>query len=187
MCVPPLSRPFQSDPLLEPDPVLACCSRLRDRDVRLDRPRARRRAGHLLALRPQQELHARPPQVRPPCPSPSSSSTGELEADATCGSRPRRETAKTLLKTINREFGSLPFCRRYLDRLGESGYLMGVRPLRPLHRLLVFILGRAWLTPTSGSQLNELVANDIVADYPPLVDIKGCVAAVLTSAAAHKC
>ena len=38
----------------------------------------------------------------------------------------RLTTAKSLLKTINDNFGTLPFCRRYLDRLGESKYLMGV-------------------------------------------------------------
>jgi methionyl aminopeptidase len=38
----------------------------------------------------------------------------------------RLNTAKSILKTINENFGTLPFCRRYLDRLGESKYLMGV-------------------------------------------------------------
>lgn len=38
----------------------------------------------------------------------------------------RLTTAKSLLRTINTNFGTLPFCRRYLDRLGESKYLMGV-------------------------------------------------------------
>ncbi len=33
--------------------------------------------------------------------------------------------------TIDREFGTLPWCRRYLDRLGESGYLLGVSQSRP--------------------------------------------------------
>jgi len=39
----------------------------------------------------------------------------------------RLTSAKTLLKTINKEFGTLPFCRRYLDRVGESKYLLAVR------------------------------------------------------------
>lgn len=39
----------------------------------------------------------------------------------------RLTTAKSLLKTINKNFGTLPFCRRYLDRLGESKYLLAVR------------------------------------------------------------
>jgi len=41
----------------------------------------------------------------------------------------RLTTAKSLLKTINSHFGTLPFCRRYLDRLGETKYLMGVYSL----------------------------------------------------------
>lgn len=38
----------------------------------------------------------------------------------------RLQSAKKVLNTINREFGSLPFCRRYLDRVGEQNYLLGV-------------------------------------------------------------
>ncbi|KAJ7751217.1 methionine aminopeptidase 2-like protein [Mycena maculata] len=38
----------------------------------------------------------------------------------------RLTSAKSLLKTINKNFGTLPFCRRYLDRLGESKYLLAV-------------------------------------------------------------
>ncbi|KAJ7293069.1 methionine aminopeptidase 2-like protein [Mycena rebaudengoi] len=55
----------------------------------------------------------------------------------------RLTSAKSLLKTINKSFGTLPFCRRYLDRLGESKYLLA---------------------------LNHLVAQGIVSDYPPLYD-----------------
>lgn len=58
----------------------------------------------------------------------------------------RVQSAKTLLKTIDKNFGTLPFCRRYLDRLGHEKYLLG---------------------------LNNLVQSGIVNDYPPLVDIKG--------------
>lgn len=54
--------------------------------------------------------------------------------------------AKTLLNTINKEFGTLPFCRRYLDRVGEQKYMLGLR---------------------------NLVEVGIVEEYPPLVDIKG--------------
>lgn len=39
----------------------------------------------------------------------------------------RVSSARQLLYTINKNFGSLPFCRRYLDRLGEQNYLLGVR------------------------------------------------------------
>jgi len=36
-------------------------------------------------------------------------------------------SAKKVLETINKSFGTLPFCRRYLDRVGETAYLYGVR------------------------------------------------------------
>ncbi|PSK34344.1 methionine aminopeptidase, type II [Elsinoe australis] len=58
----------------------------------------------------------------------------------------RVSSAKTLLRSIEKNFGTLPFCRRYLDRLGHEKYLLG---------------------------LNNLVQSGIVQDYPPLVDIKG--------------
>ncbi len=35
-------------------------------------------------------------------------------------------SAKKLLKVIDKNFGTLPFCRRYLDRLGQDKYLLGV-------------------------------------------------------------
>jgi hypothetical protein len=38
----------------------------------------------------------------------------------------RLSSAKNLLSVINRNFGTLPFCRRYLDRLGQEKYLLGV-------------------------------------------------------------
>ena len=59
---------------------------------------------------------------------------------------PTLSGAKKLLKTINEKFGTLPFCRRYLDKLGEEKYLFA---------------------------LNQLVRQGIVQDYPPLVDIPG--------------
>lgn len=39
---------------------------------------------------------------------------------------PRLNSAKSLLKTINDNFGTLTFCRRYLDRIGERNYLLAV-------------------------------------------------------------
>ncbi|CAO1634629.1 unnamed protein product [Parajaminaea phylloscopi] len=56
----------------------------------------------------------------------------------------RVASARPLLHTINKNFGSLPFCRRYLDRLGEKNYLLG---------------------------LKHLVSQGIVQDYPPLSDL----------------
>ncbi|KAJ1989078.1 Methionine aminopeptidase 2 [Dimargaris cristalligena] len=55
--------------------------------------------------------------------------------------------AKSLLSTIEKNFGTLPFCRRYLDRLGEDKYLLGLR---------------------------NLVDSGILNEYPPLNDIPGC-------------
>lgn len=59
---------------------------------------------------------------------------------------PSLSRAKSLLKTIDENFGTLPFCRRYLDRLGEDKYLFA---------------------------LNSLVKHGIVQDYPPLNDVQG--------------
>ncbi|KAH8592725.1 methionine aminopeptidase 2-like protein [Bisporella sp. PMI_857] len=61
-------------------------------------------------------------------------------------SRPNLSSAQKLLGVINKNFGTLPFCRRYLDRLGQEKYLLG---------------------------LNQLVSQGYVEDYPPLVDKKG--------------
>ncbi|KAG0334018.1 Methionine aminopeptidase 2 [Podila humilis] len=58
----------------------------------------------------------------------------------------RLARAKTLFDTIDREFGTLPFCRRYLDRLGEEKYLLALR---------------------------SLVDSGHVNAYPPLLDVKG--------------
>ncbi|KAJ4154966.1 hypothetical protein LMH87_000236 [Akanthomyces muscarius] len=58
----------------------------------------------------------------------------------------RLSSAKTLLTAINKSFGTLPFCRRYLDRMGHDKYLLG---------------------------LNHLVGAGVVEAYPPLVDKKG--------------
>ncbi|KAI1086930.1 methionine aminopeptidase 2-like protein [Rostrohypoxylon terebratum] len=58
----------------------------------------------------------------------------------------RLSSAKSLLNVIRKNFGTLPFARRYIDRLGQEKYLLG---------------------------LNNLVQNGIVEDYPPLLDKKG--------------
>ncbi|EAS33102.3 methionine aminopeptidase, type II [Coccidioides immitis RS] len=58
----------------------------------------------------------------------------------------RLSSAKNLLNVITKNFGTLPFCRRYLDRLGQEKYLLG---------------------------LNNLVSSGLVDAYPPLVDVKG--------------
>ncbi|CAL9185553.1 unnamed protein product [Musa hybrid cultivar] len=58
----------------------------------------------------------------------------------------RLPRAKQLLATINKQFSTLAFCRRYLDRLGETKYLMA---------------------------LKNLCDAGIVQPYPPLCDVKG--------------
>ncbi|KAF8333047.1 peptidase M24, structural domain-containing protein [Cantharellus anzutake] len=69
------------------------------------------------------------------------------------GPKPRRDapaSAKKVLSAINKHFGTLPFCRRYLDRAGETSYLYG---------------------------LQKLVQEGIVQDYPPLKDQPGSMTA----------
>ncbi|EPS36624.1 hypothetical protein H072_9863 [Dactylellina haptotyla CBS 200.50] len=55
-------------------------------------------------------------------------------------------SAKRLHKTIRDNFGTIVFCRRYLERLGVERYLAG---------------------------MNCLISNGIVEPYAPLADIKG--------------
>ncbi|KAL5112953.1 Methionine aminopeptidase 2 [Taenia crassiceps] len=66
--------------------------------------------------------------------------------DFEVGHVPLRQTrAKQLLATIDKHFGTLAFCRRWLDRLGETKYLMG---------------------------LKNLVDMGVIKAYPPLVDTR---------------
>lgn len=58
----------------------------------------------------------------------------------------RVNSARTMYNVITKNFGSLPFCRRYIDRLGHDKYLLG---------------------------LNNLVNSGVIEAYPPLVDQKG--------------
>ena len=59
----------------------------------------------------------------------------------------RLQSSKTLLNTINKEFGTLAFCKRWLDRAGATKYQMA---------------------------LKDLCDKGVVEAYPPLCDIKGC-------------
>ena len=59
----------------------------------------------------------------------------------------RLPKAKQLLSMINRNFDTLAFCRRWIDRAGEEKYLLALRNLCDV---------------------------GIVQPYPPLCDIKGC-------------
>eukprot|EP00026_Physarum_polycephalum_P006818 Phypoly_transcript_06871.p1 GENE.Phypoly_transcript_06871~~Phypoly_transcript_06871.p1 ORF type:complete len:462 (+),score=121.79 Phypoly_transcript_06871:91-1476(+) len=58
----------------------------------------------------------------------------------------RLASAKNLLSSINKHFDTLPFCRRYLDRVGETKYLLG---------------------------LKNLVEVGVVDAHPPLADVRG--------------
>jgi methionyl aminopeptidase len=46
----------------------------------------------------------------------------------------RVASAKPLLNVIKKNFGTIPFCRRYLDRIGQEKYLLGVCPPVPTLR-----------------------------------------------------
>ena len=91
----------------------------------------------------------------------------------------RLTTAKSLLKSINKNFGTLPFCRRYLDRVGESKYLLAVSI--PEYLCFFFFFRKrstsdGWLAWRI-MQLNHLVQQGIVQDYPPLCDVRGSMTA----------
>ena len=73
-------------------------------------------------------------------------------------------SANRLHKTIRENFGTLVFCRRYLDRLGLDRYLAGVS-------ITTQALGKSVHTDTQ--QMNCLVSKGIVQPYLPLADIEG--------------
>ena len=58
----------------------------------------------------------------------------------------RMSKAKELLGVIDKNFGTLAFCRRFIDRLGVDKYLLGIKNLCDV---------------------------GLVQPYPPLVDVKG--------------
>lgn len=72
----------------------------------------------------------------------------------------RMAKSRQLLAHINNTFGTLPFCRRWLERPdGGSAAINGNT-------------GKAQQTRYLGA-LKNLVDSGIVEAYPPLVDIKG--------------
>lgn len=58
----------------------------------------------------------------------------------------RMAKSRQLLHAIDKNFGTLAFCRRWLDRIGQTRYLMA---------------------------LKNLCENNLVSPYPPLCDVKG--------------
>ncbi|KAF7101321.1 hypothetical protein CFC21_102689 [Triticum aestivum] len=81
--------------------------------------------------------------------------------------------AKQLLGTINNNFGTLAFCRRYLDRIGETKYLMALKNLCDVGIVQVCEIGY--------HHFNANVYQDMVTHgfltclqpYPPLCDVRG--------------
>ncbi|KAF4219375.1 hypothetical protein CNMCM5878_003294 [Aspergillus fumigatiaffinis] len=75
---------------------------------------------------------------------------GEVSHYALRGDANRKDltlsSARSLLTAIKKNFSTIPFCRRYLDRIGQEKYLLG---------------------------LNYLVKSGIVEDYPPLNEKQG--------------
>ncbi|XP_028161761.1 methionine aminopeptidase 2 [Ostrinia furnacalis] len=59
----------------------------------------------------------------------------------------RLQSSKQLLNLINKNFGTLAFCKRWLERAGASRYAMA---------------------------LKDLCDKGVVDPYPPLCDVKGC-------------
>lgn len=71
----------------------------------------------------------------------------------------RLPRAKKLLSHINRTFGTLPFCRRWLERPDGGSSTINPRGAKQERYIMA---------------LRNLVDNGIVTAYPPLCDIKGC-------------
>ena len=71
----------------------------------------------------------------------------------------RLSSAKSLLSVINKNFGSLPFCRRYLDRIGQEKYLLGVSAtsLRKRYMVLTGSSSTTWSTTTSSRRTRPCV------------------------------
>ncbi|CAB4271791.1 unnamed protein product [Prunus armeniaca] len=68
----------------------------------------------------------------------------------------RMPRAKQLLATINKNFSTLAFCRRYLDRLGETKYLMALKNLCDAGIVQLHML-RFWTkAEVAGSQVKDL-------------------------------
>lgn len=52
-----------------------------------------------------------------------------LQSHGFSNTRGRLTSAKKLIKSIDQHFGTLPFCRRYLEQVGESQHLLAVRKI----------------------------------------------------------
>lgn len=80
----------------------------------------------------------------------------------------RLQSSKQLLGTINKHFGTLAFCKRWLDRAGATKYQMALKDLcdkGEFDKTFIVMKFSLHYTPQ---------IKGIVEPYPPLCDIKGC-------------
>ncbi len=73
-------------------------------------------------------------------------------------------SAKSLLDKIRKNLHTIPLCRRYLDRIGQERYLLGVSTPSTYTEDC---------THAYQTKLNKLVQAGIVEGYPPLVGERG--------------
>ena len=88
----------------------------------------------------------------------------------------RLAKAKQLLGTINNNFGTLAFCRRYLDRLGETKYLMALKNLCD-NGIVQVRESPPSPPPSSNACCWHSLVNHCLPHhpqpYPPLCDVRG--------------
>ena len=74
----------------------------------------------------------------------------------------RTPGARKFFHLLKKEFGTLAFCRRWIDRLGETRYLGHLKV--KYHSII----------PVHSNNFQQLCDSGWVDPYPPLCDIKGC-------------
>jgi methionyl aminopeptidase len=82
--------------------------------------------------------------------------------------------AKQLLGTINNNFGTLAFCRRYLDRIGETKYLMALKNLCDVG--IIQVCEVAPFPLKRRPPILNMVTHGCLPclqPYPPLCDVRG--------------
>lgn len=77
----------------------------------------------------------------------------------------RLSSIKLILNIITKNFKTLFFCRRYLNRLRENKYLLRIRSVSKLNLELYANLSRSL-------KLNSLISIDLVKTYSSLNNIK---------------
>ncbi len=82
----------------------------------------------------------------------------------------RTKGAKQLFGVIEKNFGTLAFCRRWLDRLGEERYIMSLKQLCDVG---LVVRARVCVCVCVG-EVHSLTRTHTQTAYPPLCDTKGC-------------